>query len=774
MPISQRHGLVRWTVAAGVLVALLLVGLLSFSASALALPEGRVYELVSPPYKGGFGAKGIEAVAPDGESVSFFSAGAFAGAPASAESLGYVARRGADEWSTAPMMTPVALLAKSENSDVSSTLGLRLTLGEPGRSNAAAELEGTEEEFLLHDTSLPDIAPEAPDPGPDWELGGMALKTLTEGPLILRYEGGNADLCHLLFRVVGSVGNAGLLPEAGVEKGAEIGKGPENLLYELVRGCNGEQVSLRLVGVRNADGPHGEPEPLSTGCYTDLGFQNYGAPRSALNAVSVDGESVFFTTCIDGNKSSGQLFVRLGGSKTIEVSRPLAEKCEEVPCGGAAKRAGASFVGASEDGSRVFFMSRQPLMPGDTDVSNNLYLAGIDCAEDNPGCGVGEREVVSLRRVSAGVSGESAEVQGVVRVAADGSRVYFVARGVLGEGGNGEGGAPVKGADNLYVYDSATDKVGFIADLCSGRESSGAVGDGRCPSLTGSDASLWDDSGGLGGGEAQANSCPLAGAGCEPGRFLVFSTYAQLGSGDTDNARDVYRYDAATERLERVSVGEAGFDADGNGGDGSDGEGSDATILPGHWGGSVRNQYEMDNRAVSEDGSRIVFTSSEPLSEHATNGLENAYEWHAGDVSLVSTGSSDEAVSDVVISASGSDVFFVTDQGLVAQDTDGQDDVYDARLGRGFPRAAVPAEPCEGEACYGPLTNPAPLLVPGSVSQAPGGNFTAPATVPAAVVKKAKPKSKTARCRRGYVKKQARCVRKPVAGRAGVSDRRVK
>jgi len=42
----------------------------------------------------------------------------------------------------------------------------------------------------------------------------------------------------------------------------------------------------------------------------------------------------------------------------------------------------------------------------------------------------------------------------------------------------------------------------------------------------------------------------------------------------------------------------------------------------------------------------------------------------------------------------------------------------------------VPAErrQCEGDACQGALTNPAPLLVSGSVSQTPGENFSLPKT----------------------------------------------
>jgi hypothetical protein len=43
---------------------------------------GRAFELVSPIYKGGFGAGRIEAVAPDGDGVMFYSPGAFEGTPA--------------------------------------------------------------------------------------------------------------------------------------------------------------------------------------------------------------------------------------------------------------------------------------------------------------------------------------------------------------------------------------------------------------------------------------------------------------------------------------------------------------------------------------------------------------------------------------------------------------------------------------------------------------------------------------------------------------------
>jgi hypothetical protein len=96
-------------------------------------------------------------------------------------------------------------------------------------------------------------------------------------------------------------------------------------------------------------------------------------------------------------------------------------------------------------------------------------------------------------------------------------------------------------------------------------------------------------------------------------------------------------------------------------------------------------------------------------------------------VSLLSGGASSTSDQEATISPSGRDVFFVTSQGLSPQDSDGQADIYDARLGPGFPALPSPRKPCEGDACQGPLTNPAPVLVPGSASQAPGENLAPPA-----------------------------------------------
>jgi hypothetical protein len=709
------------------------------AAGAFALPAGREYEMVSPVYKGGFGAINIGAVASNGESVAFYSPGAFKGAQSGADFIDYLARRSASEWSTAPLMPPAASMAVVDSGpDVSPTLDTTLVLGRPGANWEKADQEGTEGEFLLHPTNLPDTSA-------GWELGGIALEAVDKTPLTFSYEDGSADFCHLLLAI--PTGRA-LLSEA---------VGTTGQVYELDRGCNGEPVSLGLVGVNNRD------KLINRSCKVDIGIQDYTSIKpSAFNAISADGGEVFFTDCL-GPQMPHQLFVRLGEARTLEVSKPVKEACVEVPCKEALKRASAEFDGASEDGSRVFFTTTARLTEEDKDTGNDLYMATIDCPEGKPECEVAERTVTSLVQASHDPTiGEAADVQGVVRVAPDGERAYFVAGGDLLSQAEREGlereGRPVPhvGADNLYVYDSAPpSKVAFIGDLCLGKQLSGSVEDIRCPNATGTDTSLWYPLRLGTGGEAQT-----AGA---DGRFLVFSTYAQLVANDTDSAKDVYRYDAQTGALERVSLGEAGHD--GNGNDSS----FDAGIEVGHSGGTVLFQYEMDNRAISENGSRIVFRTAEPLSPAASNGLTNVYEWHEepgwseGRVSLVSSGTGEQPVKDVVISPEGNDIFFVTVQGLVLQDTDGAPDVYDARLNGGFPPAPAERRPCEGDACQGPLTNPAPLLVPGSVPQAPGGNFAPPASKHAV---KAKPKKKVKAKKKRSTKKGKASGRSGNAGKA--------
>ncbi len=96
------------------------------------------------------------------------------------------------------------------------------------------------------------------------------------------------------------------------------------------------------------------------------------------------------------------------------------------------------------------------------------------------------------------------------------------------------------------------------------------------------------------------------------------------------------------------------------------------------------------------------------------NGVDDVYEYEKGQVHLISTGTSTGGSSFYDAGESGRDVFFVTAQGLVASDKDGNDTLYDAREGGGFPpgpgEEAVAPE-CEAEACRPPASEaPAEIL----------------------------------------------------------------
>jgi hypothetical protein len=736
------------------------------STGALALPEGRHYEMVSPVYKQGYGVAGIRAVGPQGESVDFQSKGGFDG-PLSGGYYGYhdyLARRTSSEWSTESVGPAFGALT-----DFSANLQYMLASGPLGPNAGVESNSITQEVFQLHPTDVPNSVA-------SWEVFGgeaMVIERVDKGLLSASEVGASADLCHV---VIGATAGALLAAAQGT-----IGQ-----VYDLARGCGREPPSLRLVGVNNAGAPINPicPVELGTGSYAVFAPPK-GEQEASVNALDAHGEEIFFTTNLQEAGSSCserdlQLFVRLGGSRTVEVSRPLepgpaagcvASKVSgEVPCDGALKRASAFFKGASKDGSRVFFSTTAPLTGEDTDTGNDLYMATIGCPGTEPSqaqpCEPSQREVTSLAQVSHDpVAGQAAEVQGVVRVAPDGSRIYFVARGVLSEGANAQGREPVKGADNLYAYDTSTHKSAFVAELCSGPGLSGgslregAVEDVRCPrSLTegGADAQLlWRSS------LPQAQSTP-------DGAFLVFDTYAQLLPSDTDSSRDVYRYNALTGALDRVSVSEDFFGSNGNGP-------FDASIAHGLIGNGLALVYEGNEtatRAISANGSRIVFDTAEPLSPDAKNHdakhyRTNIYEWHEGSAALISSGTSPEDDTEATITASGRDIFFIGAQGLVAQDTDGAPDLYDARMEEGFPPTPAPREQCSGDACYGPLSNPAPLLVPGSVVQAPGGNLAQTAPKLAVKAKKVKPKKKVKRKVRAKGRTSHRAGKASGLGRSG-------
>lgn len=711
-----------------------IVGLASGSP---VFPQGRAYEMVSPPYKAGQSATATTFVAaPDGESVAFYSIGVFAESPAGLEAAnGYVAHRGAGGWVTSPADVPAVLSPITEllqPLDYSSDAAMSVSLVRFAPSGTITRIPSSEAFYLREpDGTFIEASPRIHALNSDEPAPGLG------------YDSGSADLSHLIFGT-----KARLLPSDTTD----VSSSPSRL-YEVDR-AGGAPPSLRLVGVGNGGGV------IDPYCPVMLGAEGV----SAFHAVSRDGSQVVFTTNVEPKEETrcdepakpgesnaanpAEIFVRLNGSETLEVSKPLSELCDEVPCPGAKARATATFQGASEDGSKIFLTTTQPLVNADKDSTKDIYEAELGCKPEVVVCKPGFKEVTKLVLVSEGDStdakrGNGALVQGVVRISADGSHVYFVAKGVLTTSQNGLGQSAVAGAENLYVYDTSTLKTKFVAELCSGHKESGSQGGvEQCPGSE-SDEALW----GVTDSHAAQDT--------SDGRFLVFDTYAQLirtgPEADTNTAADVYRYDSLTRDIVRVSIGSDGY--------GSIDNSFDALIAtPSFFQTGLVFQQELNSRAVTDDGSSVVFETSERLSPGAINGQRDIYEWHEGEIHLISGGQSPTSDVNPVITSSGRDVFFGTDQGLVAQDIDGAGDIYDARMGGGFPRELAPPA-CSGTGCQGVPPTPPVFATPSSVTFNGVGNFAVPSRL---AVKRKTVKSKKVK-KKHKAKKSGRAKGKKAA-----------
>jgi hypothetical protein len=144
-------------------------------------------------------------------------------------------------------------------------------------------------------------------------------------------------------------------------------------------------------------------------------------------------------------------------------------------------------------------------------------------------------------------------------------------------------------------------------------------------------------------------------------------------------------------------------------------------------------------RALSDDGSRLFFSSPSPLVPGVRNSHVNVFEYEHSAVQLISSGTdeSDDVFLDA--SPSGNDVFFAARQSLVESDQDQLVDVYDARVAGGFPSPAPPAL-CSGSVCQGSPSVPPAL--PSAISATFTGAGNLPAPTARRIVKAKKPAAK--------------------------------
>jgi hypothetical protein len=231
---------------------------------------------------------------------------------------------------------------------------------------------------------------------------------------------------------------------------------------------------------------------------------------------------------------------------------------------------------------------------------------------------------------------------------------------------------------------------------------------------------------------------------------LLFTSKAKLtGYDNTDKVTglpdtELFLYDATAPLLKCVSCRPSGTRPIG------------ASTIPGAIKNGTFAAYKP--RALSANGKRVFFTSQDALVTSDSNsnptthtGVPDVYEWEAkgegscalaaGCISILSNGALPQGASFADASADGSDAYFLTEASLLPGDP-GSMDLYDAKVGGGFPEAQ-PQIPCEGDACQ---ILPAVPAEPSLATLAKGaGN-------PAVVYHKY--------CRKGYVKRKGICEKK--------------
>jgi hypothetical protein len=164
-------------------------------------------------------------------------------------------------------------------------------------------------------------------------------------------------------------------------------------------------------------------------------------------------------------------------------------------------------------------------------------------------------------------------------------------------------------------------------------------------------------------------------------------------------------------------------------------------------------------RVLSADGGRVFFESHDAIALTDTNGSVDVYQWEAqgsgscgragGCVELISDGRGTGGSRFADASADGADAFFLTAKSLV-RDDHGAVDLYDARVGGGFPPAPEPIA-CNGDACQ-PL--PSEPVDPTLTTLLPG-----PGNPGVRYPRTGNP------CGKGKVRRNGKCVKKKAKNR---------
>ncbi len=741
------------------------------------LPDGRGWEMVSPPEKGGAepivtgeAGEAIQA-AEDGDAISYVSDGPMPAKTAEGsrapEATQILSSRQEDAgWTSRDIATPntVALGAVTDEPPeyklFSSNLALALvepvafagtpSLAAPPLSPPAEAGEPQENTIYLRDdrplepeespaadcqnspTSARCAYEEAVSDGEEMipkNAGFVALMTRLNAPGHAEFDGGGGSSGILALDATPSLSHVVLVSHKDAPG-----------LYE----WSGNENPLELVSVP----PPGSPSPRNS-----LLGATVSENSNTRHAISDDGSLVFWTGEYSTPTKEDHLYVRDTETQTPTLQLDVAQQGAVGTGPDNESPAEAVFQTASADGSKVFFTDSERLTKESDAVKGapNLYVAELSTAGGPP-------TLQALRDLTPGegadvLAGSQDGQQGgtIIGASEDGSYVYFVANGVLAPGAThgfcprGETPRLDAGPCNLYVshFNAARPEgeqwdTKFIAALSSDDQPDwDAEQPGRLSHLTSrvspngsylafmSDKSLtgYDNEDVTGAGHMDEEVyLYYAGEEDEPA-----SESLVCASCNPTGARPVGVHDLGISTAEGVGLL---VDRDDTWAEASKEEDS------AHWlAGSIPGWTALDDltaiyqsRYLSNSG-RLFFDSPDHLVPGATGEKEKVYEYEprgvgkcdgGGDcVALISAGASAPDVTEresvfLDASANGNDVFFLTAEKLVSQDADSNFDVYDAHVCETASPCPPPAtgstQPCEETStCHG-LGSSAPVF----------------------------------------------------------------
>ncbi len=370
-----------------------------------ALPDGRAWELVSPPDKRGFALEslteqgGAIQAAADGSAIAYVATGPIEPDAKGTRSFLYsqiLSRRGATGWSSQDIATPheapAALTVNFSEYRLFSpdlSAGLVEPDGDTPLSPQASERTPYRREASGEYTPLVTAANVPPGTrfGQLEENGSPVFGDAT-------FAGAAPDLSHIV-----------LASSQALQAGIAKTEGIQQNLFEWGSGGLLQLVSVLPDGKAATEGHVG----------AELGEGGL----IVRHAVSDDGDRVFWTI------SENHLYMR-------DTKREQTLQLDAVNPGARGGESPAAFATASSDGSKAFFTDASRLTVSSTarlePEEPDLYMCEIGEAAGSPVCTL--RDLTVDRNPA-----EAADVLGtVIEAGEDGRYVYFVANGVLAQG----------------------------------------------------------------------------------------------------------------------------------------------------------------------------------------------------------------------------------------------------------------------------------------------------------------------------------------------------